>query len=106
EQARTVVVLGLVGNVLLPEVRHVVALELDESAALELVEGADDTCAAQVDGPEADVLGLVVVGVSEPTVVERGLRLVDDLADRSPDRRRAPGLVNELLVALRIEKHG
>jgi hypothetical protein len=104
EQARRVIVLRFVRDVVLLEVRDVVALELAEPASLQLVEGADDTCAAHVDAAEAHRLGLVL-GVRGPAVVERGLGVGDDLADRSLDRGRAPRLAEQLLVALVVEEH-
>jgi hypothetical protein len=103
-QSPLVVVVGVIGDVVLLEVRDVVALELAEPAPLHVVEGADDTRAARIDAAEAHRLGLVL-GVRGPAVVERVLGLGDDLADRSLDHGRAPRLAEQLLVALGVEEH-
>ena len=103
EQARPVVRVGPVRYVVLAQVGHVVATEAGEPAPLELVERADDARSARVDAAEAHRLGLVL-RVRRPAVVEDGLGLGHDLADRSLDRRRAPRLVDQLLVALGVEQ--
>src|SRR5207247_9844484 len=97
KQARRVIVLRFVRDVVLLEVWHVVAFELDEPAALELVERADDARSTQVDAAEAHRLGLVL-GMGGPAVGEGGLGLGDDLADRSLDRGRPPRSLDQPLV--------
>ena len=102
-QAQLVVVVGIVGHVLPVEIRDVVALELDEPASLQSVEGADHARAAEIE--RAGALRLVLVlRMTRPAVVEGGFGLGDDLADRRLDRGRAPRLVEERLVALGIEE--
>jgi hypothetical protein len=102
-QAQLVVVVGIVGQVLPVEIRDVVALELDEPASLQSVEGADHARAAEIE--RAGALWLVLVlRMTRPAVVKGGFGLGDDLADRRLDRARVPGLLEERLVALGIEK--
>ena len=97
------VVLGIVGHVLLLQIRDVVALELDEPATLQLVEGVDDARAAEVEGAVAPRL-VVVFGVRRPPVIEGVLCFGDDLAERRLDRGSVPRLVEERLVALGIDE--
>ena len=104
-QAPLVLVVGIIGDVLLLQIRDVVALELDEPATLQLVEDADHARPARVDGAKPPRCRFLrVVRVRRPAVVEGGLGLGDDLADRRLDRRSVPGLVEERFVALGIEE--
>jgi hypothetical protein len=102
-QAALVGVVGVVGHVVLVEIRDVVAPELDEPATLQLVKGTDDSRSAGVQG----VVGprfVLVLGVRRPAVVEGGLSLGDDFPDRVLDRGSVPRLVDQGLVALGIEE--
>jgi hypothetical protein len=98
-----VFVVGVVGHVLPVEIRDVAALELDEPAALELVECVDHAGAAEIASALALRLAFVF-GVYRPAVVERRLGLGDDLSDCRLDRNGAPRLVEERFVALGIEE--
>jgi len=102
-EAALIFVVGVVGHVVPIEIGAVVAPELDEPAALQLVEGADDPRAAEVERAGPPRLWLVV-GVDRPAVVEGRLALGDDLADRRLDPGGVPRLVQERLVALGIEE--
>jgi hypothetical protein len=98
-----VVVVGIVGHVLPVEIRAVVALELDEPASLQSVEGADHAGAAEIERAGAVRL-VLVLWMSGPAVVEGGFGLGDDLVDRGLDCSSVPGLVEERLVALGVEE--
>jgi hypothetical protein len=67
------------------------------------VERLDHACVAHVHR-SAPFLPLAVGGVPRPAVVECLLGVGDDLADRRFDRGRIPRLLEQLLVAPRIEK--
>jgi hypothetical protein len=102
-QALLVVVLRKVGYVLLLEIRDVVALELDERATLQLIEGADHARTAEIERAVAPWL-VLVFGMRRPAVIEGALCLGDDLADRGLDRGRVPRVIEKRLVALGIEE--
>jgi hypothetical protein len=102
-ESSLVIVVRIVGDVHPVEIRRIVAFELDEPATPQLVEGLDHARAAEVERAEVPRLGLVP-RVRRPAVVERGLRLCDDLADGRLDRRSVPRRIAEGLVALGVEE--